>query len=766
MRPFRHVGLGLLMAGCWAALGADALAVDDVGRTATPRAATQAQPASASSTATAPASEPATPPVGVARDLTLKQMGAYGAIKLRGQDPNGTLNVSVRNDEVVTGAKLHLVYTYSPSLIYSLSHIKVYLNGEVVTTLPMDKETAGQTVRKDVDLDPRLFTDFNRIGLQMIAHYTLDHCEDPYHSSLWTDISPDTSLTLTTSNIALPNNLALLPAPFFDRRDNRPLVLPFVLPAQADAPTLRVAGVVSSWFGALAGWRGARFPVAQTAPADTHAIAFALPNAMPAGVKLDEIKGPTVIVMPNPASPPESGRKLLVLAGRDTKELQEAANALVLGQVGMSGDRAIVKSVDLGPDRHPYDAPNWAPVDRPVSFKELVTDPGQLQASGFNPPPVRVDVRLPPDLFAWARHSVPLDVHYRYTAPSNYNDSVLNISVNDELLRSVRLRPADPSGVERQFNVPLLSGSEARGAEEIRVPALRIGANNQFQFQFHMDSQKTGLCASAAPDSTRAAVDADSTIDFSQFVHYTAMPNLAFFATSGFPFTRMADLADTAVVMPDTPDAHEEEAMLTLLGQIGRWSGLPALRVAVVPASAVESVRDRDLLVIGTGSAGELMAKWGKDLPMLIQRSENDLSLREPTDRARSNGAAGRAAMNVNGPTAAFVAFQSPYAKGRSVVALAANSSDRLDDLLDVLGDDARVNEVRGDLAVVRQKIVVGLTVGDTYYVGHLPWYAWLWVHISKYPALMAIAGILAGLFVALTVFWALGRLAARRLER
>lgn len=724
-----------------------------------------AQPAPATSAPSSDASAQVAP-AGVARDLTLKQMGVYGAIKLRGQDPNGTLNVAVRNDEVVTGAKLRLVYTYSPSLIYSLSHLKVFLNGEVVATLPLDKEQAGQTVSKDVVLDPRLFTDFNRIGVQMIAHYSLDHCEDPYHTSLWTDISPDTTLTLTTSEIGLPNSLALLPAPFFDRRDNRPLVVPFLLPAHADAQTLRAAGVVSSWFGALAGWRGARFPVAQTPPTDGHAIAFALPNAMPEGVKLGDIKGPTVIVMANPASPPQSGRKLLVLAGRDTKELQEAANALVLGQVGMSGDQAIVKSVDLGPERRPYDAPNWAPVDRPVSFKELVTDPAQLEAAGFNPQPIRVDMRLPPDLFAWARRSVPLNVHYRYTAPSNYNDSVLNIGVNDQLLRSLRLRPADPSGVERQFNVPLLSSSEARGAEEIRVPALRIGSTNQFQFQFHMDSQKTGLCVTAATDSARAAVDPDSNVDFSQFVHYTAMPNLAFFATSGFPFTRMADMADTAVVIPDAPDAHEQEALFTMLGQLGRWSGLPALRVSVVPAGAVESVRDRDLLVIGTGTAGELMAKWGKGLPMLIERRENDLSVRELTDRPQGQGPVARAAMSVNGPTAAFVGFQSPYTKGRSVVALAANASDRLGDLLDVLGDDTKLGEVRGDLTVVRQKVVVGLSVGDTYYVGHLPWYAWLWIHISRYPALMALAGILAGLFVALTVFWALGRLAAHRLER
>ena len=768
MRLSLHAWLGVLLLGCGLALhaGVAQAAAAQGGE----KAATQVAGASSVAT-TSGANEvaaPQTAPPGQTRSLSLSEMGAFGAIKLRGLDPTSTLNVSIRNDEVVTGAKLKLTFTYSPSLIYELSHLKIYLNGEVVATLPLEKELAGRPVTKVIDLDPRLFTDFNRIGVQMIAHYTLDHCEDPYHSALWSDISPDTTLDLTTSRIGLPNSLALLPAPFFDRRDNQRLTVPFVLPTPVDAPTLRAAGVVSSWLGALASWRGARFPVISAPPADSHAIAFALPNAQPAGIHLGEIKGPTVWVMPNPASPPQSGYKLLVIAGRDEKELQLAANALVLGQAGMSGDAAIVKTVDLGPERHPYDAPTWTPVNRPVLFKELVTDPGQLQASGFNPPAIRVDMRLPPDLFAWARHSVPLNVGYRYTAPSAYNDSVLNVGINDQLLRSLRLRPVSASDVERQFNVPLLSGSDARGEEEIRVPALRISGVNQFQFQFHLDSQKTGLCVSSATDSARASIDPDSSIDFSQFVHYTAMPNLAFFATSGYPFTRMADLAESAVVVPDAPDARDAEAVLTMLGQMGRWSGLPALRVALVPASAVDSVRDRDLLVIGTGSSSELLAKWGKALPMLIERNQNELLLREqsmPEGRAVT-GATGRAAMSVNGPTAAFVGFESPLAKRRSVVALAASASDQLGSLLDVLGDDARVGQVRGDLTVVRGKLVTGLTVGDTYYVGHLPWYAWLWVHISQYPALMAIAGILAGLFVALTVFWALGRIAARRLDR
>lgn len=747
--------LGMLVA--WTAAAMPPQAAHSAPKTAT----TEAAPAAPSTASTANASD--VPAPGVTRRLSLRDMGAYDTIKLRGLDPITTLNAAVRNDEVVTAARLRLIYTYSPSLIFSLSHLKIYLNGEVIATLPLDKESAGGTVIKDIDLDPRLFTDFNRISVQMIAHYTIDHCEDPYHSTLWTDISPETTLALTTSSIALPNSLALLPAPFFDRRDNRRLVVPFVLPAQAEPAMLRAAGVVSSWLGALADWRGARFPVSTTAPADAHAVAFYLPQAHPDGVNVSELKGPTVLVMPNPSSPPESGRKLLVIAGRDAKELQQAADALVLGQVSMSGDRAVVNAVDLGPERKPYDAPNWAPVDRLVKFKELVSDPSQLEVSGFNPSAIRVGMRLPPDLFAWARHSVPLDVQYRYTAPSSYNDSVLNVGINDQLLRSVRLRPLDRSGADRQFNVPLLSATEARGSEEIRVPALRIGSNNQFQFQFHMDSQKTGLCVSTATDSARAAVDPDSSIDFSQFVHYTVMPNLAFFATSGFPFTRMADLADTAVVMPDAPAASDQEALLTLLGQLGRWSGMPALRVSLVPAAAIDTVKHKDLLVIGTGSAGDLLGKWNKGMPMVIERSQNQLQLRE---QKRSQGPAGSVDVSVNGPIAALVGFESPFARKRSVVALEANAPERLGDLLDVLGDDARVGEVRGDLTVVRQKVVVGLSAGDTYDVGHLPWYAWLWVHISRYPWLMAVAGILAGLFVAMSVFWALGRIAARRLDR
>nr|WP_235844593.1 cellulose biosynthesis cyclic di-GMP-binding regulatory protein BcsB [Cupriavidus agavae] len=739
-----------------------------------PRAAAQpapsppAAPAVPDAPAAAPA--PAAPPVGRAQTVTFAQMGANYTIPLRGLDPDRTVNVGVRLDEVVTAARLKLVFTYSPALIFPLSHLKVRLNDEVVATLPLDKEHAGQQVSREIDLDPRFFTDFNRINVQLIAHYTLDHCEDPYHSTLWTDISPTSSLTLTKAAITLPDSLALLPAPFFDRRDNRRVTVPFMLPANADPLTLRAAGVVASWLGGLASYRELRFPVASGAPADAHAIALVLPNAQPDGIRIEKIEGPSVSVMPNPANP---ARKLLVLAGRTPQELEIAANAVVLGKAAMAGPRAAVQSVDLGRPRRPYDAPAWAPVDRPVLFRELVTDPQQLQVSGANPDAIRVNLKVPADLFGWNDRSVPLSMKYRYTAPSTYNDSVLSVDVNDQLVRSYRLKPLTVQTDENVVAVPLLSGGSATVSSSILIPAFRVGSNNQMQFRFHIDSQKTGLCASSAANVARAAVDPDSSIDFSGFLHYAALPNLAFFANSGYPFTRMADLSDTAIVIPDAPTPVDQEALLTVLGHMGKWTGLPSLRVTVAPARSIDSVKDRNLVVIGTGSAAQVLQRWGKSLPLLIEQGKTEITLRDQRTHAWSNwlsgideeniSPAGRAILSADGPMAALIGFESPYGERRSVVALTASSDERVRDVLDVLEDPGKVSQIRGDLTVIRQRELEGLRLGDTYYVGNLPWYARLWMTMSAHPALLAIAGIVAGLLVALTLFWALGRLAARR---
>jgi hypothetical protein len=154
--------------------------------------------------------------------VSLKQLGRNYPMSLRGVESTDSVSFDVRADSIVTGAKLNLQYTYSPALLADLSQINVIVNDEVAASLALPKENAGQLQQQLVEIPAQLITEFNRLSLQFVGHYTMG-CEDPQHSSLWAKISNATELSIQVSPLALPNDLSIMPLPFFDRRDARTL---------------------------------------------------------------------------------------------------------------------------------------------------------------------------------------------------------------------------------------------------------------------------------------------------------------------------------------------------------------------------------------------------------------------------------------------------------------------------------------------------------------------------------------------------------------
>jgi hypothetical protein len=215
-------------------------------------------------------------PSGRVSKMTLKQLGVEYPLSLRGSDGRDGVNFNVRVDEIVTQATLKLNYAYSPSMIPELSHINVLVNDEIAASIELTKDSAGTDLERIVNIPSRLITEFNTLSLQLIGHYT-NQCEDPLHSSLWAKISNNSVLELISTPIALLNDLAILPLPFMDRRDSRPLKLPIVFATKPDNFALEAAGTIASWFGALSAHRGAHFAAVQgSVPAKGHAIVLIL----------------------------------------------------------------------------------------------------------------------------------------------------------------------------------------------------------------------------------------------------------------------------------------------------------------------------------------------------------------------------------------------------------------------------------------------------------------------------------------------------------
>jgi hypothetical protein len=708
---------------------------------------------------------------GVTRTMSFRDMGAFRPIELRGTDRSVYLPLTVRYDEAIVRARLHLAFTLSPSLIADLSQLRVLIDDEPVASIHLPREKLGIPQKLDLDLDPRFLVDFARLHFQFIGHYTTD-CEFPFHTSLWASISNDSSLEMTTRPLMQANDLGAIPAPFFDKRDGRPLNLPVIFSAHPGPGAVRGAGVLASWFGTLSTYRGAYFPSLLNRLPDRHAVVLATNTDRPDVVNLPLVQKPTIQVVTHPHDP---HAKLLLILGKDDDQLMTAVTALALGQAVLSGDHAEVQALKVPDPMVAYQSPFVIKTGERVRLGDLVDNPGALQTAGDYRDPVRVNLRLPADTFTWEARGMPINLRFRYTPPRDAGQANLIVRINDEFVDAFPLRAMSGTGnSSERMELPFLEDNGALVDQGFTVPAFKLGANNQLQFVFDIPPQDAGRCR-ATLSNVQAAIDPDSTLDLTHIEHYAAMPNLAFFANSGFPFTKYADLSQTAVVLPAHPSEPELSAYLGTLGMFGASTGMSGVRLEVVDEAHVGQAGDRDLLVVTGDAASPLLATWKSSLPAQIeseQRGAGALARFVAVgaewfngDKPHSYPTGGWVQWSAGGNLAALSGFESPLHNGRSVVVLSATHPQALASVTQALVDPGKVREVRGDLVLFKGTVIQSFRIGDSYYVGELTWWRWVWFQLHTHPVLLVFLGLILGGITALLVYQTLRRMAARRLS-
>lgn len=721
---------------------------------------------------TATVADPAAAPVVVenvpSRDVKLSFATiapAPGSMVLRGAHPDGAVEFGMRSDEVVTKAVLNLDYTPSPSLLPVQSQLKVYLNDELMGVLPVTKEQLGKKINAQIPIDPLYITDFNRVRLEFVGHYR-DVCENPASSTLWLDVGRNSNLDLTYQALAVRNDLSHFPVPFYDPRDNRPLTLPMVFASSPDAQQQHAAAIVASWFGSKAGWRGQSFPVLFNQLPERNAIVFATNDKRPDFLREHPpVKAPTIEMIDHPNNPYV---KLLVVFGRDDKDLLLAAKGIAQGNILFRGSSVEVDGVKELQERKPYDAPNWVRTDRKVTFGELKTYEQQLQSSGLVPDSINVALNLPPDLYLLRANGIDMNLNYRYTMPPIKDSSRMDVNLNDQFLQSFSLSSTQEVS-NLILRLPVLQGL-LDGKSEMTIPALRLGAMNQLRFDFqYMNPMPGGSidnCITFQPVSNHVVIGDDSTIDFSKYYHFIAMPDLRVFANAGFPYSRMADLTDTLIVVPKTPTEGQVATLLSSVGGIGAQTGLAAINMQVTDDGSKIKDKDADLLLIGAIPA-EL--KDESKINLLVEATKSwvkmpmrhyDLPSIYPDDEARTPNT--RTDITSSGPMAAIISFQSPYYDQRSVIALLADSARGNELLNGALNDTGKRAAMFGSAAVIRESGVNSLRVGDIYYVGHLPWFERIWFALSSHPVLLAILAAVSIVLLA-WVLWRMLRIVSRR---
>lgn len=691
-----------------------------------------------------------------------------GSMTLRGTRTTGQIEFGVRSDEVVTRALLNLSFRPSPALLPTLSQLKIYLNDELVGLITLTPEQLGKEIQTQLSIDPRYIADFNRVRFELVGHYA-NVCENPANSAIWLDIGKQSGIDLTLQKLPLKNDLSHFPEPFFDSRDTRPLTLPMVFSAQPDVTQQRAAAILASWFGSKTGWRGQRFPVLYNQlPQQQHAVVFATNEARPDFLKdLPPVTKPTVEIVSQPDNPYE---KMLLILGRNDEDLLTAVQGLAQGELLLRGDTSTIDSVKLLSPRQAYDAPNWVRTDRRTTFAELTQYENQLQSDGVQPNPVSLTLNLPPDLFLVRARGIDMDLSYRYTAPFQSDGSRLAVNLNNQFIQDYPLPPKNTTG-QQLLHIPLIQGMLDK-SHELLIPALRLGVVNQLRFDFDyanitISGNADGRCETVTPITHHVVVDDNSSIDFSGYRHYIEMPSLRAWANAGFPFSRYADLAQTLVLMPPKPDAEQVSTLLNTLGNMGAQTGYPALRVQLTDDWATAKKQDVDLLMIGVipqdlqddqriPALVGATASWLKEPVRRITPEVNPQSQREQVAESTTT-------ISSRGPLATVIGFQSPFYDQRSVVALLADGAPRSWQLLnEAMGDSGKRGTMSGSTVVIRESGVNSLRVGESYYVGHLPWWERLWSLLSVHPFWLALCALFVVVLFALMT-WRLMRIITRR---
>jgi cellulose synthase (UDP-forming) len=708
-------------------------------------------------------------------------------IVLRGVDSYHSVFFSLPQTEVVKTAVMHIRYHFSPGLLPDISHLNVSLNGTLFATLPVTTRPAyvapggdltpeqklaeqsslnvsrneqGALLEATLVMPADMLVHNNELTFEFIGHYTLQ-CEDPSNSTLWSHVDNSSTIELAGSLLPLQNDLSLLPLPFYDSAVNLHPSIPIVFLSQPTPQAMKAAGIIASYFGILTDYRPAHFPVSiGTIPTGNAIVIGESISQLPANLNIASASGPTVAMMTNPSDPYS---KLLVVTGDTPDEVVAAAQGLVLTNGDTyQGPVAQIHPPSRLPTRVADDAPRWLSTEHITTIGDITPNQGDLQGDGSVP--VNVYMRIPPDLYLDPVTELRYHMDYRYNGIPLANESSLQVFVNTGYVSSTPMEHTEKGSAVLSTIVP--------------IPTYDMRPfSNTIAHKFVFQVAKKGKCQDTAPMNLQGAILRGSYLDIQGIPHWVILPNLELFANAGYPFTRLADLSETAVVLPDAPTADEIEMYLTFMGYFGAQTGYPVLSVSVTNGDGMKSDRSKDYLVMGTVDDQPALNKLQKSLPVQIDpnnglRVQDTRGFFAPLQQAwwkvRSSDHVQTNQLETAGglPDALIEGLEWPSGSKRSVVVIALRDHSVVPKFLNVFLKTSQSSHISQSVSVLRGDDFTSYRIGnDVYRVGSLAWWIQLKLIATQFSWLVVLAVFIICVLIAAITRASLRRRARSRLQ-
>ena len=610
-----------------------------------------------------------------------------------------TFLIGVSPDKIVTNARLHLLYRLHSSIFQKTRNtLAVVWNGVPLGKIAVRSGGYEDTLGLTFSIPGNLVNTRNILRLQVVR--------DPknpcalFGSAPFVTVLRQSTVHLEGNRFRVPSRLSDLPFPFLYPDAAGLRRVPFALTTTA-SDSLEAAGILASWLGVRAPYLPFRFPVTllpgplslPSLPRG-NLILLALDRDLPTNWLPPSLKGPLLMLLPNPEDP---FSRILLIAGTTPGDLRRAALSLSRNRFSGVGDRFAAGTISLSPERRPDDAPRWQAAGEALRFGRL-EPPESLKVHGTGS--IGIHFSLPPDIFTWNHKWIRARVHFRVWTEKRENRSKLDVFLNDRYQESIPLPSSEAGVLEQTVELPL------------SVSDLTPFRNHlDFNFDFRNSYPSVISCSMDQNPRLGGTILPDSSLDLRPFSRYAILPDLKLFPNGGYPFTRYADLSRTGVVLPETPQPADIALFLHLMATFGAQTGLAATRVKVSGPEDIARIQNRNLILIGTYRSNPLLLRLTRSLPHVsrenLERLKDEnlfleiLRWKNPPPAHFGPSDLVEEFRKARNPFGVLLETVSPYASRRVALSVIGVSQKSLNAMDKVLFDPRHFSGIFGDVTVV-----------------------------------------------------------------
>ena len=713
----------------------------------------QAQPA--------PAATPATPAAAAVKEAPGKVVplsnfsSRVGPIRLTRLDGTAAVSVPVSRRENIKSAVLHLVTTNSIALT-DRSQLVVRINNRTVAQLQLSAKQPETTA--DIRLPAELLQPgYNQLSFRVAQHSQDSQCEDPNAPELWTEI--DTTASVLRLQTELKTSAPQL-SDLTDIFDPKLQTLPKVNIVTAGRPgsdaALGAGGMLAQGIGlkmrylmpsirqvdaqASSGGNGggATPGLALTALAGADNLLVGTADALKAYLDpkvAAQIKGAFLGVYPMP----DGQHVMLVVSGRDDKEVQRAADVFAWQRLDFPSQNQWNIDSFTPPKMPDYLPQANIAAQGSYSFKQLGFNTGAFSGNA----PAEISVNLPPDVYAQEDAQMEFRLNFSQGAKIN-SDTTVSLYLNDVFQRSIVIGEREGGYYENyRLSLPLRNFKPG---------------NNVLSFRPVVVPERN--CAQTGP-SLLTLFDTSS-VKAPYIYRFAELPDLARFSSNAFPYVSQSDGGRLSLQVVDK-DSATIGAAWTLLGKLAQKQTVP-LNAAQITFGA--SAAGRNVVIVGTAATlpRDVLADapWkldgklsfaGASIPMASPSQESGWfrqQFQTLTGTNRSNTDAGYLNTVVSGDAQLahqllVMQFRSSKLDGATTTVFASANAAQLQEGMAQLMSAGYWNNLAGDVSL--------LTLGKAEYLGYIG---------SRYPWTLYCVTIL-GLAVLAFLCWRLLRNHLRR---